>query len=128
RAWIDQGAPWPDEAPTAHWSFVPPQRPAAPSPGGTWSRNEIDRFILDRLAREHLAPQAEADRHTLLRRVTLDLTGLPPSWEEVDGFVKDTAPDAYEKMVDRLLGLPHFGEHLGRWWLDLARYADSNGY
>src|SRR5262245_24898013 len=106
RAWIDQGASWPDEAATAHWAFVPPRRPDPPSPRKAWPRNEIDRFILDRLEREHLQPQGETDRYTLIRRVCLDLTGLPPTWEEVEAFVKDTSSDAYERLVDRLLASP----------------------
>ena len=91
-------------------------------------RNPIDAFVLARLEKEGLAPSPEADRTTLIRRLTLDLTGLPPTPEEVDAFLNDPAPDAYEKVVDRLLASPHYGERWGRWWLDAARYADSDGY
>lgn len=134
RAWIDQGARFPrDETPdpavATHWAFVPPVRPALPSVSDPkWGRNPIDRFVLARLEREHLQPSPEADRVTLIRRVSLDLIGLPPTPEEVDAFVADPRPDAYEQLVDRLLSSPHFGERWARPWLDLARYADSNGY
>ena len=112
-----------------HWAFVAPVRPAAPAVlDESWVRNEIDRFVASRLEKEGLAPQREADRHTLARRLHLDLTGLPPTWEEVQAFVNDASPNAYEKRVDRLLASPHYGEHMARGWLDLARYADSNGY
>ncbi len=134
RAWIDQGAVWP-ETPTAssdpkkHWSFKPPQRPSAPSVADTaWPRNPIDNFILARLETEGIKPSPEADRATLLRRVHLDLTGLPPTPEDLDAFLADTSPDAYEKLVDRLLASPHYGERWARRWLDAARYADTNGY
>jgi hypothetical protein len=90
-------------------------------------RNPIDTFILARLRREGLSPSAEADRHALIRRVSLDLIGLPPTPEEVEAFVKDDRPDAYERLVDRLLASPHYGERWARRWLDLARYADTNG-
>jgi len=129
KAWIDQGAEWPDTSAGAHWAFIRPERPAPPSvaqPG--WPRNPIDRFILARLDRESLSPSPEADRATLIRRASLDLTGLPPSPAEADAFLHDARPDAYERLVDRLLASPHFGEHWASWWLDLARYADSNGY
>lgn len=126
RKWIDQGADWPEEKP--HWAFVKPTRPVVPDVGGDWARNDIDRFILARLKQEKLSPSPEADRITQLRRLSLDLTGLPPTLAEVDAFVKDARPDAYERAVDRLLASPHCGEHLARGWLDLARYADSNGY
>lgn len=122
KAWIDQGAPY-----SAHWAFVPPRAPAVP---GTKyeTRNAIDNFVRARLEAEGLAPSAEADRAALVRRVTLDLTGLLPSPAEVEAFVKDTSPGAYERVVDRLLASPHYGERHARHWLDLARYADSNGY
>jgi hypothetical protein len=124
RAWISQGAPY-----AAHWSYVKPNRPALPSvKSQRWARNAIDRFILARLEKEHLKPSPEADRYTLIRRLSLDLTGLPPSVEEADQFVKDRNPSAYENLVDRLLAKPSFGEHWARLWLDLARYADSAGY
>ena len=90
--------------------------------------NEIDRFVFARLEKEGLAPQAEADRHTLARRLSLDLTGLPPTWEQVQAFVKDTSPNAYEKLVDRLLASPHYGERLTAYWLDMVRFADTRGY
>ena len=112
-----------------HWSFIPPQRPALPQLNDPeWPRNAIDSFILARLEREGIQPSPEADRVTLLRRVSLDLIGLPPSLEEVRAFLSDQRPDAYENAVDRLLSSPHYGERWARHWLDLARYADSNGY
>src|SRR5262249_43095608 len=122
--WIDQGARW-----DAHWAYVPPKRPPLPAVADrTWPRNAIDHFILHRLEKEGLWPSPEADRVTLLRRLSFDLTGLPPTPAEVDAFVNDQAPDAYEKVVDRLLASPHYGERLAQQWLDLARYADTNGY
>jgi hypothetical protein len=127
RSWIEAGAPVPErEEPGryVHWSFVPPQRPAPPAIDG----NPIDAFIRHRLQQAHITPSPEADRITLLRRVHLDLTGLPPSPAEVETFVRDTAPDAYERRVDELLRSPHHGERWARWWLDAARYADSHGY
>ena len=106
-----------------------PSRPELPVVSrGEWARTAIDRFVLARLEREKLTPSAEASRPTLLRRVTFDLTGLPPTPEEVDAFLADTAPDAYERVVDRLLASPRYGERWARPWLDLARYADTNGY
>jgi mono/diheme cytochrome c family protein len=123
--WVKEGATYPQ-----HWSYVKPVRPAVPvvqNPKAS-VRNPIDAFVLYRLQREGLAPQPEADRYALVRRVALDLTGLPPTPEEVEAFVKDTSPDAYEKLVDTLLAKPAFGEHWSRLWLDLARYADSAGY
>jgi len=135
RAWIDQGATWPESAsarvhdPRDHWSFKAPVRPALPAVRDRqWTRNPIDHFILARLEREGLKPSPEADRVTLVRRLSLDLLGLPPAPREVDDFVKDAAPDAYERLVERLLASPHYGERWGRHWLDAARYADSNGY
>ncbi len=123
RRWIEQGAPWKD-----HWSFTPPARPAPPEvTRKTWPRNPIDRFILARLEAAGLPPAPEADRRTLARRVSLDLTGLPPTPAEVEAFVKDRSPDAYEKLVNRLLASPHWGEHRARYWLDAARYADTHG-
>jgi hypothetical protein len=124
RRWIEQGARW-----QKHWAFLPPCRPALPrvkNPG--WARNAIDYFVLDRLGREGLAPSPEADRTTLIRRVTFDLTGLPPTPAEVDAFLADRSPAAYERVVDRLLGSPRFGERMAVRWLDAARYADTNGY
>jgi mono/diheme cytochrome c family protein len=130
--WIDEGASAPaDEQPESnvHWAFVKSERPKAPEvQQKDWARNAIDHFILAKLEKEKIKPSPEADRVTLMRRVCLDLTGLPPSVEEVDAFVKDTSPDAYERLVERLLKSPHYGERWGRHWLDVARYADSNGY
>jgi len=138
RAWIDQGAKWPKEADavaasaTAHWAYQKPVRPPLPpianAKNAAWPRNEIDRFVLARLEREKLSPSPEEDRPRLLRRVSLDLIGLPPTPEEVDAFVADTRADAYERVVDRLLASPHYGERWARPWLDLARYADTDGY
>ena len=134
RDWIDAGAVWPDalageDAARNHWAFLPPVRPPIPTvKDAKWPRNDIDRFVLARLDKEGLAPSPEADRTTLIRRLSLDLIGLPPTPEEVDAFLKDESPDAYEKVVDRLLASPHYGERWGRWWLDAARYADSDGY
>jgi hypothetical protein len=122
--WIAAGA---DYAP--HWAFVKPAKPAVPvAENDAWSRNAIDRFVEVRRRREGLAPSPEADRATLCRRVHLDLVGLPPTPAELDAFVADPAPDAYEKLVDRLLASPRYGERWARRWLDLARYADTNGY
>ncbi len=124
RRWIEQGATW-----QKHWSFIPPKRAEPPEvERKDWPRNAIDRFIVARLEREGLAPSPEADQRTLIRRVTLDLTGLPPTPEEVDAFVADETPDAYEKVVDRLLKSPHYGERMAVQWLDLSRYADTHGY
>lgn len=134
KAWTDAGSSWSDgvisSAPKQkHWAFVPPVRPALPAvKDAKWSRNPIDRFVLAKLDAEGLKPSPEADKATLLRRVSLDLTGLPPTPEEVDAFVKDKSPRAYEKQVDRLLASPHYGEKWARMWLDAARYADSDGY
>nr|WP_240893931.1 PSD1 and planctomycete cytochrome C domain-containing protein [Limisphaera ngatamarikiensis] len=123
RRWIAEGAPY-----EKHWSFEPPQRPPLPEVRRTdWPRNAVDRFILARLEREGLAPSPEADRVTLIRRVTLDLTGLPPTPEEVEAFLKDNRPDAYERLVDRLLDSPRYGEHMAHYWLDAARYGDTHG-
>ncbi len=130
--WIDEGAKAPaDEAPESkkHWAFVVPTQPPLPEVKQTnWPRNPVDRFILARLEEKKIKPAPEADRVTLIRRVSLDLTGLPPTPAEVDAFGNDTRPDAYERLVDRLLASPHYGERWGRHWLDVARYADSNGY
>jgi hypothetical protein len=129
EAWIDQGASWPETATKPHWAYVKPVRPELPRvQHSRWPRNPIDNFILARLEKEKLLPSAEADRVTLVRRLSLDLTGLPPTLAEVDAFVADRSKDAYEKLVDRLLASPHFGERWARVWLDLARYADSHGY
>jgi mono/diheme cytochrome c family protein len=130
--WIEQGAKAPaDEAPESnkHWAFVAPVRVPPPAvKQSDWPRNAIDYFVLARLEKERIKPAVEADRVTLIRRLSLDLIGLPPSISEVDEFVKDPRPDAYDRWVERLLGSPHYGERWGRHWLDVARYADSNGY
>ena len=112
-----------------HWAFIKPERPALPDvrQSGLVS-NPIDRFVLARLEEEGLTPNPEADRHTLIRRVTLDLTGLPPTPAEIDAFVRDTSPKAYDALVDRLLARPSYGEHRARYWLDAVRYADTHGY
>jgi mono/diheme cytochrome c family protein len=124
RRWIQQGAVY-----SPHWAFVKPQRPAIPEVNRkSWPRNAIDCFILARLEQEGLQTSPEADRFLLLRRASLDLRGLPPSREEIDRFTRDTAPGAYERVVDRFLADPAFGERWARVWLDLARYADSAGY
>ncbi len=124
KAWIEQGSKW-----EPHWAFLPPQQVAPPDvKHDAWARNAIDRFVLARMEAAGLAPSAEADRYALIRRVSLDLIGLPPSIEETDAFVNDARPDAYERLVDRLLASPHYGERWARRWLDLARYADTNGY
>ncbi len=133
RRWIDAGAKVPAEAVAAanskHWSFQRPVRPPVPHlRNASWPVTAIDAFILARLETEGLAPSPPAARPTLLRRVYLDLIGLPPAPDEVDAFAADNRPDAYERVVDRLLASPHYGERWGRHWLDLARYADSNGY
>ena len=126
RSWIDQGAPWPEQR---HWAFTPPVRPQLPKVRNTrWPANPIDRFVLARLEQEGVAPSPQADRVTLLRRLSLDLTGLPPTPAEVDAFLADKSAAAYEKQVERLLASPHYGERWARIWLDAARYADSNGY
>jgi hypothetical protein len=123
-AWIQQGASF-----SRHWSYVVPVRSQLPSVKELgWVKNPIDRFVLARLEREGIRPSAEADRYALIRRVSLDLTGLPPTIAEVDAFLNDSNPDAYEKLVDRTLARQAFGEHWGLLWLDLARYADSAGY
>jgi hypothetical protein len=124
RRWIKQGAKWED-----HWSFVPPKTQALPAVKRTdWPRQPLDRFVLSRLEREGLSPSSEADRSALLRRVALDLTGLPPTPEQQASFLADPSPNAYEKQVDRLLASPHYGERWASMWLDLARYADTKGY
>jgi hypothetical protein len=144
RAWIDQGAPGAGangqvlaarpaaaaaDAVEEHWAYVKPVRPEPPSVRtAAWVRNPIDNFVLARLEAEKLPPSAEAKKSTLLRRVTLDLTGLPPTPAELDAFMAEASPDAYERVVDRLLASPHYGERWARPWLDLARYADTNGY
>jgi hypothetical protein len=123
KSWIDEGAVW-----ETHWSYVAPRRPDPPKVQGNWTRNPIDAFILDRLEREGLKPSPETERATLLRRVTFDLTGLPPTPTEIDSFLADKSRDAYEKRVDALLASAHYGERMTMQWLDLARYADTHGY
>ncbi len=126
RDWIDQGAEYAE-----HWAFVPPVRPALPSiaaaPAG-WPQSPVDHFILQRLASEKLRPAGPASRTTLIRRAALDLTGLAPTPAEIEAFVADRSPDAYARLIDRLLASPHYGERYGRHWLDVARYADSGGF
>ncbi len=124
QAWIAGGAEY-----QRHWSFIPPQSPEPPvTSDDSWARTSIDRFIRNKLSANGLAPAPEADRRTLIRRLTLDLTGLPPTPAEVAAFVEDGSEDAYEKLVDRLLESPHFGERMAVAWLDAARYADTHGY
>jgi hypothetical protein len=135
RAWIDQGAKWPQDSAVAakplsdHWAFQPPIREPVPSVRETaWPRNAIDLFVLAGLEKEGLNHSPETDRVTLIRRVNLDLIGLPPTIAEVDNFLADHSSTAYDDVVDRLLASPHYGERWGRRWLDRARYADTNGY
>jgi hypothetical protein len=138
RAWIDGGAAWAGTESAAatqsktrhpHWAFQPivsAQPPGVSNPA--WVRNPVDNFVLSRLDKEHIAPSPEAEKRALYRRVSLDLIGLQPTPEEMQAFLSDKRPDAYERAVDRLLSSPHFGERLARPWLDRARYADSDGY
>ena len=149
--WVQQGVPWgsqpaapisspasPTSGPTSAqsiaaarrgWSHQPVVRPPLPTVKDRgWVRNPIDAFVLARLEAQRLHPAAEADRVTLIRRLTHDLTGLPPTPEDVDAFLADRAPDAYERLVDRLLASPHYGERWARHWLDLVRYGETNGY
>lgn len=136
QKWVEQGAVWPEAKAAKHWAYVPPARAALPAvKQESWAKNPIDRFVLARLEKEKLAPSPEAERERLIRRVYLDLIGLPPTPAEVDEFLKDSArakpqaaDAAYAKVVDRLLASPHYGERWARHWLDLARYADSNGF
>ena len=125
--WLRAGAAWPSD--DRHWAFVPPKRPRlAKVRDADWSRNGIDHFVLARLEREGLAPSPEAGKATLLRRVTLDLTGLPPTLAELDAFLGDQSPGAYAKAVDRLLDSPRYGEHMALGWMEASRYADTDGY
>jgi len=125
--WLQAGAVWPED--DRHWAFVPPKRPTLPKvKDAAWGRNGIDAFVQARLGREALKPSPAADRATLLRRVTFDLTGLPPTIAELDAFLKDTSSQAYEKAVDRLLASPRYGEHMALDWLEASRYADTDGY
>lgn len=128
KAWIDQGCQAGSVDERKHWAYIPPVKPSVPIQRSKWTRNEIDAFVLQRLQANHLSPSPEADRTTLIRRLTLDLTGLPPTPAEVDAFNIDRSPNAYEKVVDRLLASPHYGEKMALPWLDAARYADSNGF
>ncbi|HEY0072489.1 MAG TPA: DUF1549 domain-containing protein, partial [Abditibacteriaceae bacterium] len=124
RQWVKEGADYPK-----HWAFIPPQKPAFPKVKNTrWSQNAIDTFILGRLEKEGLLPSPEASKETLIRRVSLDVTGIPPTLEEVQQFLNDKSPNAYEKVVDRLFASPHYGERMALQWLDYARYADSHGF
>lgn len=135
KAWIDGGANWPDSLAgddprtSDHWAFTAPVRPELPAvQDNAWVRNPIDRFVLAKLEGEGLTPSEAADRITLIRRLFLDLIGLPPTPEEVDAFLADDSPDADRNLIERLLASPHYGERWGRMWLDAARYADSDGY
>ncbi len=123
RRWIDEGAAY-----EPHWAFVAPQAHDLPNPAGaSWSDQPIDRFVLARIEKEKLSPKARANKRTLLRRVTFDLTGLPPTLDEIKTFLSDTSDDAYQHLVDRLLARPQYGEHMAKYWLDLVRFADTNG-
>ena len=132
REWINEGAQWSGAAVIARkpnwWSLQKPLKPAVPRSGNAWARNEIDEFILAKLAGSEMRPAAEADRRTLLRRATFDLTGLPPGNAELDAFLRDQSSDAWAKVVERLLASPRYGEKWGRHWLDLARYSDTTGF
>ncbi|MEX2176222.1 MAG: DUF1553 domain-containing protein [Pirellulaceae bacterium] len=135
RAWIDQGAAWPDGVGSPatevnkHWAYVAPKAPPLPTVANrAWPQSPLDTFILARLEKEELAPSPKANRERLIRRASLDLVGLPPSVADVDAFLADDAPDAYQRLIDRLLASPRYGERWATPWLDAARYADSNGY
>ncbi len=127
RRWIEQGAPWP-----AHWAYRPLERPAPPTPQALphrdWAQTPIDWFILQKLHEQGLSPSPPADRRTLLRRITFDLTGLPPAPEDVEAFLADDSPDAWERVVERLLASPHYGERWARHWMDLVHYAETHGH
>ncbi len=120
--WIDQGASY-----QQHWAFVPPQLPSIPQSNGNWSNHPIDQFVLAGLEAHGLQPNAAANKRTQIRRVTLDLTGLPPTVDQIEAFLQDTSAEAFENLVDRLLSSPAYGEHMARYWLDLVRFADTNG-
>ena len=139
--WVKAGAALPEQAKVSsgsseiakarsrHWAFQPVHKPTPPVvENAAWVRTPVDNFVLALLEKKHLSPAAQADRRTLIRRVTYDLTGLPPTPEQVDEFIKDQRPEAYAQLVDRLLASPHYGERWGRYWLDVARYADTKGY
>ena len=133
REWIKQGAPWEASASqsvaSTWWSFKKPVRPAVPAvKNSSWVRTPIDAFVLAELEKKGLKPAPPADKRTLLRRAYFDLLGLPPTPEEVRQFIVDTSPDAFAKVVEKLLASPHYGERWGRHWLDVVRYADSSGY
>ena len=124
RNWVEQGAEY-----EAHWAFIPPEKavPEIEDDGG-WVQNEIDAFVMNQLKHEGIEPSPEADKETLIRRLSLDLNGIPPTLEEIDRFLTDNSPDAYEKIVDRLLASSRYGERMVWEWLEASRYADSNGY
>src|SRR5262249_23095619 len=123
RRWVEEGAKI-----STHWAFEPPRKPSLPPvKNSRWPVTEIDQFILARLEAEGLAPVPPADKAMLIRRATLDLTGLPPALSAVDAFVRDSSESAYERVVDRLLDSPRYGEHMARFWLDAARYGDTHG-
>lgn len=139
--WVKMGVPWPEndkpasadpreEAAKKHWAFQPIKDPAVPAvaDANKWAKTDLDRFLLAKLEPANIAPSAPASKYVLLRRATFDLTGLPPTAAEVEAFEKDSAPDAFEKVIDRLLASPRYGERWGRYWLDVARYADTKGY
>ncbi len=130
RNWIAAGAVWPVDAKAADawWSLQPLWKPAVPQQDGAWGRTPIDAFVLAKLREKGLTSSADADRRTLIRRLTYDLHGLPPAWEEVQAFEADRSPGAYEKLIDRLLASPRYGERWGRHWLDVAHYGESHGY
>ncbi|MEK6248032.1 MAG: DUF1549 domain-containing protein, partial [Planctomycetales bacterium] len=124
RRWIEQGAPW-----ESHWSLMPLNKVAVPDvQDSNWTSNPIDHFVLDRLEQQSLQPSDQASRQRLVRRLSLDLTGLPPTLAEIDAFVADSRPESDSLLIDRLLASPHFGERMAVDWLDLARYADTAGY
>ena len=126
-AWLEAGAPWPKD--DRHWAFVPPERPSVPTVRQSeWMHNAIDAFVLDVLEHNNLRPSPRSDKATLLRRVTFDLTGLPPTMQELDDFLADSSATAYERVVDRLLASEKFGEHMALDWLEASRYADTDGY
>src|SRR5487761_1416411 len=133
--WVRRGAPWPERAVIAddarhgrHWAFQAMRDPAAPDDPTGWSDRPLDRFIAQKLREQALEPAPPADRLTLLRRVYFDLIGLPPTPQEVDGFLGDQRPDAFERLIERLLASPHYGERWGRHWMDVVRYADTGGF